>query len=327
MPFPVTEPLILIFALLLDWLIGDMRWFFKHVPHPVVLIGKLISFFERKLNRTDRSSVNLSVRGAVVTFVTVGLSALVGYGFHQVFQLYAYGWVAEIILVAILLAQRSLAAHVATIGKALKNKDEGAARDELRHIVSRDPKKLDVHGVARSALESLAENFSDAVVAPAHWYILLGLPGLCAYKAVNTLDSMIGYRTKRYEWFGMIAAKLDDAVNWPAARLSGLIFVIGACFAPEGNPVAAFKVMMRDASKHASPNAGWPEGAMAGAFDMALGGPRSYPGGLSETVWIGDGRARLVGRDVMRGVTLFAIGCGILWLVALILYLVDLRSL
>lgn len=311
---PAT-PLLLLMGLALDWLIGDMRWFFRFIPHPVVIVGKLIGLLDRKLNREGRGDINRTVRGAVVcSFVTlVALGA--GWGIQALTRQHASGWMIDVFLVAVLVAQRSLAGRVGDVGKALAKHDLLKARDTLRHLVSRDPAKLDRHGVGRSALESLAENFSDAVVAPAFWFLLLGLPGLFAYKAINTMDSMIGYKTERYSAFGMTAARLDDAVNWIPARLSGLIFVIAAAFAPGGNPARALRVMLRDARKHASPNAGWPEAAMAGAFDMALGGPRVYPGGAkTESVWIGDGKARLEAGDVRRGLALFVIGCGLLWL-------------
>lgn len=311
---PAT-PLLLLMGLALDWLIGDMRWFFKFIPHPVVMIGKLIAVLDKKLNREGRGDINRTVRGAVVCVFVTLVAAGAGFAIQELTRQHPSGWMVEVFLVAVLVAQRSLAGRVADVGKALAGKDLLKARDNLRHLVSRDPDKLDRHGVGRSALESLAENFSDAVVAPAFWFLVLGLPGLFAYKAINTMDSMIGYKTDRYISFGMTAARLDDAVNWIPARLSGLFFVIGAAFAPGGNPARALKVMLRDAGKHASPNAGWPEAAMAGAFDLALGGPRVYAGGAkTESVWIGSGKARLEAGDVRRGLALFVIGCGLLWL-------------
>ncbi len=322
-----ATPLLLLMGLALDWLIGDMRWLFKFLPHPVVIVGKLIGFLDRKLNREGRGDINRTVRGAVVCIFVTVTAAAAGWGVHLLTRQHPSGWMAEVLLVAILVAQRSLAGRVRDVGQALGKNDLLKARDNLRHLVSRDPDKLDRHGVGRSALESLAENFSDAVVAPAFWFLLLGLPGLFAYKAINTMDSMIGYKTDRYLSFGMTAARLDDAVNWIPARMAGLIFVIGAGFAPGGNPARALKVMIRDAGKHASPNAGWPEAAMAGAFDMALGGPRVYAGGAkTESVWIGDGKARLEPGDVRRGLALFVIGCGLLWLLVAPLAILSLAG-
>ncbi len=308
----LSDPAILIAALLLDWVIGDMRWLFRFVPHPVVMIGWLIGFFDRKLNRKTRGDINRTVRGAVMTVIVTAIAAAAGWGIDTGLQTLPHGWIAEVVIVAILLAQRSLAGRTADVGRALRKGDEQAARDGLKHLCSRDPKSLDRPGVARAAIESLSENFSDAVVAPAFWFAILGLPGLFAYKAINTMDSMVGYKSEKYLAFGMTAARTDDAVNWIPARLAGLLIVIAALFAPTGKPVQALKTIFRDASKHASPNAGWPEAAMAGALDFALGGPRTYPGQGVKTTWIGEGRARLDGADIRRAVILYAIACSLL---------------
>lgn len=313
-PLVVPDAAILLAALILDWIVGDMRWLFRRLPHPVAMVGGLIGLLERKLNRLERGETNRIVRGFVVVVIVVGLCAAAGAAIERAAAMHPFGWAAELVLVVLMLAQRGLAGRVLEVGRHLKRREEAEARAALRHLVSRDPARLDRHGVARSAIESLAENFSDAVVAPAFWYLVLGLPGLFAYKAINTLDSMIGYRTERYAAFGMTAARLDDAANWIPARLSGLIVVIAAVFAPTGRPAAALATMWKEARKHPSPNAGWPEAAMAGALDFALGGPRHYPGGRAETVWIGGGRARLTGGDVYRAVTVFAIACAVLWL-------------
>lgn len=313
-PLLVPDAAILLAALILDWIVGDMRWLFRRLPHPVAMVGGLIGLLERKLNRLERGETNRIVRGFVVVVIIVGLCAASGAAIERAAAMHPFGWAAELVLVVLMLAQRGLAGRVLEVGRHLKRREEVEARAALRHLVSRDPDRLDRHGVARSAIESLAENFSDAVVAPAFWYLVLGLPGLFAYKAINTLDSMIGYRTERYAAFGMTAARLDDAANWIPARLSGLIVVIAAVFAPTGRPAAALATMWKEARKHPSPNAGWPEAAMAGALDFALGGPRHYPGERTETVWIGGGRARLTGGDVTRAVTVFAIACAVLWL-------------
>lgn len=310
----LTDPAILIAALLLDWVISDMRWFFRFVPHPVVMIGSLIGFFDRKLNRESRGDINRTVRGTVMTIIVVSVAALVGWGIEAGLHYLPHGWIAEVFIVAILLAQRSLAGRTADVGRALRKDDIETARDGLRHLCSRDPKSLDRPAVARAAIESLSENFSDAVVAPAFWFAILGLPGLFAYKAINTMDSMVGYKTEKYLAFGMTAARTDDAINWIPARLSGLLMVIAALFTPTGRPLKAFRTILRDAKKHASPNAGWPEAAMAGALDFALGGPREYPGEGTKTTWIGNGRARLDGTDIRRAVVLYTIACFLLLL-------------
>ena len=169
--------------------------------------------------------------------------------------------------------------------------------------------RLDAYGVARAAIESLAENFGDGVVAPVFWYLLLGLPGLFAYKMVNTLDSMIGHKTPHYLRFGSAAARFDDLVNLLPARISGLLIAAAALFAEKGRPGRALAIMLRDARKHRSPNAGWPEAAMAGALGLALAGPRHYPEGAVVDPWVGDGTARAATSDIARALGLYKFAC------------------
>ena len=193
--------------------------------------------------------------------------------------------------------------------RALARGGLDGGREAVRQIVGRDPASLDAHGVARAAIESLAENFSDGVVAPVFWYLLLGLPGLFAYKMVNTLDSMIGHRTPRYRAFGWAAARLDDVLNTVPAPLSGVLLAAAAVFAKNGRPGHAFTIMLRDGRKHHSPNAGWPESAMAGALSLALAGPRRYAEGLVADPWLGDGSARAGVSDIVRGLHLYRRAC------------------
>ena len=313
MPSPelaVSHPLALLFvALLVDAVVGDLRWLFRVVPHPVVLTGKLIGFLDDKLNRSKRGHAALLIRGCVVTVLVAGLAAAVGYLCARIARGVPYGAALELFLVVALVAQRSLYDHGRAVSVALKRDGVEAGRDAVGHIVGRDTAALDAHGVARGAIESLAENFADGVVAPAFWYVILGLPGLFAYKAINTLDSMIGYRSERYRQFGMVAARLDDAVNLIPARLSAVLLVFAAAVTPTARPARAFKTMWRDAGKHDSPNAGWPEAAMAGALDRALGGPRRYLGGVEKSEWIGDGDARATPRDIDRALLLYGLAC------------------
>lgn len=313
MPSPelaASNPLILLFAaLLLDAVVGDMRWLFRAVPHPIVLVGRLIGWFDDKLNKPERGRATLLVRGLVVTIMVAGLAALVGEVLAWLARGVPYGMALELFLVTVLLAQRSLYDHGRAVSGALRRGGVVAGRKAVSHIVGRDTSALDEHGVARGAIESLAENFADGVVAPAFWYLLLGLPGLFAYKAINTMDSMIGYKSERYRSFGMVAARLDDVVNLIPARLAALLVVFAAAVTPTANPLRAFGIMWRDASKHDSPNAGWPEAAMAGALDLALGGPRRYLGGVSKSEWIGDGDARANARDIDRALLVFGLAC------------------
>lgn len=267
--------LLLALALLLDALVGDMAWFFRAIPHPVAMLGRAIGFFEQKLNRTWRSDRNRLIRGAVVVTVVCASALAAGWAISVFVAAYNF-WFVELFVVTVLVAQRGLYSHVRAVAKALDRDGLDAGRAAVAHIVGRDPEKLDAGGVARAAVESLAENFADGVIAPVFWYLLFGLPGLFFCKAVNTLDSMLGYRNERYLMFGRAAARLDDAVMWLPARLSVVFLIAGACVTPTGNPFRALATIKSDAGKHPSVNAGWPEAAMAGALDIWLAGPRRY---------------------------------------------------
>ena len=205
----------------------------------------------------------------------------------------SWGWIVESLAAFALIAQRGLYLHVRDVAVALRRDGLDGGRRAVAHIVGRDPEALDAHGVCRAAIESCAENFADGVVAPVFWYLVAGLPGLAVYKAVNTLDSMIGHRSGDYRAFGAASARLDDAVNLLPARLSGLTAALAALATPGADARAALAAMRRDAGNHTSPNAGWPEAAFAGALGIALAGPRSYGGGTVGGAWMGDGRAGL----------------------------------
>ncbi len=301
------DPLILMLvALMLDGYFGDAPLLYRYVKHPVVVVGDLIGLLDRKLNRETRSDANRAIRGALVVILVTGFAGIVGFGVAWLGQTHPWGWPFELLLVTSLLAGRSLYDHVRAVARGLAANLE-QARDAVRHIVGRDPTQLDEHGVARAAIESAAENFCDGVVAPVFWYLLFGLPGLAVYKAVNTMDSMIGYRTARYRAFGMAAARLDDVLNIIPARLAGLFLVFAAVFVPKARPGAALTTMLRDAGKHRSMNAGWTEAAMAGALNLALAGPRRYAERTVNDPWIGDGSARATAGDVNRALYLYAV--------------------
>jgi adenosylcobinamide-phosphate synthase len=311
LPGPEGPPpaLLLLLALILDWLTAGFGWLWRALPHPVVWIGGLIGWLDRRLNRDGRSPGVLRVRGALTVLIVVAAAATAGWGIAVYGRLLPYGWLIELFVATTMLAQRSLFAHVRLVAKALRLNGIEGGRAAVRHIVGRDVAALDEYGVARAAVESGAENFSDAVVAPAFWYLLLGLPGMLAYKAVNTLDSMIGYRTARHENFGKAAARLDDLASLIPARLSALLIALAAVATPTANPWRALATVRRDAGKHRSPNAGWPEAAMAGALDLALAGPRPYHGQLQPGPWIGSGRARATPHDISRALYLYAVAC------------------
>ncbi|MFD1694096.1 adenosylcobinamide-phosphate synthase CbiB [Roseibium aestuarii] len=267
--------LLLLAALALDALIGDPDWIWRRLPHPVVWIGGFIRVLERALNRKSHSHRWRRGAGVLTLLLLLVVSLAIGLGLQIAAEHLAYGEVLIVLPAAILVAQRSLHGHVAAVRDALSRDGLPAGRRAVSMIVGRDPEKLDEAGVSRAAIESAAENLSDGVVAPVFWFALLGLPGLIAYKAVNTADSMIGHKTAELHDFGWAAARFDDLINLPASRLTGLLIALVAPIVG-GSPVAALKTVYRDARKHRSPNAGWPEAAMAGALGIALAGPRAY---------------------------------------------------
>ena len=306
-PIGQAAPLILLIALALDAVCGDPRW----LPHPVRLMGGLTALLDRTLNRERCGESGRLIGGTAALLLVVGANAAAGWAIAEQAAALRWGWLAELALVTVLLAQRSMADHMVRVAQAL---DAGAdpARAAVRHIVGRDVRALDGHGIARAAIESCAENYSDGVVAPAFWYLLLGLPGLLAYKAINTMDSMIGHRSPRYLAFGRAAARLDDAVNLVPARIAGGLIALAALVVPGAGPRRAWRTMVRDAPRHSSPNAGWPEAAMAGALGLALLGPRQYEGeAAADTAWLGDGRREATADDLRRTVRVFAAACAL----------------
>jgi adenosylcobinamide-phosphate synthase len=309
----LDDPLLLLLAgLAIDAAFGDMPAVFAYVPHPVVLAGRAIAFLEKRLNRPNRSERSRCERGVVTVIVLVGAAAGIGWALHWLSRGRLLGAIVEALAIGIVVAQRSLFEHVAAVGAALASGGMAAGRVAVSHIVGRDPMQLDGHGVARAALESLAENFSDGVVAPVFWYLVLGLPGLFAYKTANTLDSMIGHRSERYRSFGWAAARFDDLVNLVPAPLSGLLLCGAALFAGGAAPGHAIAMMLRDGRKHHSPNAGWPEAAMAGALGLALAGPRAYAEGEVRDPWLGTGTPDAKPADIGRGLRLYTLACLIL---------------
>ncbi len=301
-----ASPTLAAAALLIEAALGYPHWLLARAGHPVMLMGTAIAWLDGRLNRGDRRRA----RGVAAMAILLAVSGLLAWGVQA--GLLALlprplALAALSVLAASLLAQRSLWAHVAAVAAALpRGLAEG--RRAVAHIVSRDPEQLDAAAVARAAIESLAENFSDGVVAPALWCGLLGLPGIALYKAINTADSMIGHRTERHEAFGWAAARLDDAVNLPASRLAALLLA-GAAGRQCGPSLTA---IARDARRHRSPNAGWPEAAMAGALGLRLAGPRVYGGRLVEDAWMGAGSAGATAADITRALRLYRRACVLL---------------
>jgi adenosylcobinamide-phosphate synthase len=299
----------LLTALALDAVIGDPAAIFRRVPHPVALLGFLTARLERRLNRQDNSDGHRRLGGIATVVLVVVVAAGAGALLDALFAGSAWGAVGETLVLTVLLAQRSLYDHVAAVASALDDEGLEGARAAISHIVGRDPSSLDEEGVGRAAIESLAENFSDGVVAPVFWFLMLGLPGICAYKAVNTLDSMIGHRSERYRAFGWAAARLDDVANLVPARLAGVLIAIAGAVMPRASGWDALRIMLRHARKHRSVNAGWPEAAMAGALDLSLAGPRQYGGELVEDAWIGEGTEEAGSAEIRHALGLFIIAC------------------
>lgn len=305
-------------ALAIDAAFGEPAWLYRRVPHPVVLIGGLIGWVERRFNPEPYAAAGRRWAGAgalAAVLVLVGGSAWL---VQTALLAVPGGWLAVALLASTLIAQRSLYEHVAAVAAALETGGLAAGRSAVARIVGRDPDSLDQAGVARAAVESCAENFSDGVVAPVFWFVLLGLPGLAVYKAVNTADSMIGHRSPRYLRFGWAAARLDDVLNLVPARGAGLILALGAgVMLGRAAALAGVRAMWFCADQHRSPNAGWPEAAMAGALGLALAGPRRYRDHQVDDPWLNPGgrRAATAG-DVRAALRVMAAGCAVGWVAA-----------
>jgi len=309
---------VLFVALILDGLLGDPDWLWRRLPHPVVWIGHVINALDEGFNKSTDSQKQRRGKGLFVLIFLIILSAVSGYLGQVVINAFIVPWFFEAVVVAIFLSARSLYDHVGEVARKLENSDLGPARVAVARIVGRDPETLDRSGVSRAAIESLAENFSDGIIAPAFWYLVAGLPGLIVYKAVNTADSMIGHKSARHSDFGRATALFDDIVNLPASRITGFLCIIATAMC-QGMSAArkAYGTIRRDAAQHRSPNAGWPEAAMAGGLGIALSGPRTYGGKLGNEAWInGSGRKRLSPEDIRDGLVIYVIALGVFTAIA-----------
>lgn len=301
----------LLVALAVDALAGWPARLFRRVGHPVTWMGALITVLERGLNDQSMTRSRLRFNGVVALGLLIAVVGAAALALQIAVVSLLPEWMAIAVLgliTASLIAQRSLYEHVVAVARGLERDGLHGGREAVRKVVGRDPKTLDDSGVGRAAIESLAENFSDGVVAPVFWAVIGGLPGIAVYKAVNTADSMIGHRSPRYEAFGWAAARLDDLVNLPASRLTAGLLVLAALL--RGRSVRdAGAAVMRDATRHRSPNAGWPEAAMAGGLGLALGGPRTYDGVRVEDAWMGNGRREAGAVDIRAALSLYVTGC------------------
>jgi adenosylcobinamide-phosphate synthase len=319
----MAAPLALL-ALLVELIAGYPDALMKAIGHPVTWMGRLIDYLDKRLNRDGADAESRRRAGAIALFILLLVVGAIAFAVETALLLLPFGLIFAGIAASSFIAQRSLYMHVANVGEALESGDLAKAREEVAHIVGRDTATLDEAGVARAAIESVAENFSDGVVSPVFWIALAGMTGGAVYKAINTADSMIGHRSERYENFGKPAAQLDDLVNLPGARLSGGLIVAAAALSGSTSAGGAWRTMLGDASKHASPNAGYPEAAMAGALGLALGGPRAYDGNEAEAAWLGDGRREAKAADVRAALELYGRADGLL--IALVFVLAALTA-
>ncbi|AMN43917.1 adenosylcobinamide-phosphate synthase CbiB [Rhodoplanes sp. Z2-YC6860] len=299
-------------ALLIEATAGYPERVFAAIGHPVIWFGNLIDRLDRALNRPGRSSAFRKAAGFAALLVIVTVPALAAFTVQSALLLLPYGAVLVALVASSLIAQRSLHDHVLRVADALDREGLEGGRKAVSQIVGRDPQSLDEAGVARAAIESLAENFSDGVVAPVFWLVVGGLPGGAAYKAVNTADSMIGHKTERHRDFGYASARFDDLINLPASRLSALLIIAAAALLDREAASRAWRTVRRDARHHRSPNAGWPEAAMAGALDLSLAGPRVYDGVTVDDALMGNGRRDANAEDIRAALKLYRRADGLL---------------
>ncbi|HEX7871732.1 MAG TPA: adenosylcobinamide-phosphate synthase CbiB [Sphingobium sp.] len=308
----MAEPMALaaLAALALDAALGWPGWLYRRVGHPVGGFARIITACETHWNRHDRSESTRRMLGVVTVLLLIAFAGGGGWIVQSLLRraLGPWSWIAIALLAFPALAQRSLFDHVRPVGRALAAGDLPSARRAVGMIVGRDAAALVEAGVARAAIESLSESFCDGVAAPAFWLLLLGLPGVWAYKAINTADSLIGHYEERWRAFGWAAARTDDLLNLVPARAAGAIL----CLVGGGG----WRIMLRDARKHASPNAGWTEAAMAGVLGLRLAGPVIYDGAAHDKPWIGDGRADANAQDIGRALHIYVRACLALWIVA-----------
>jgi adenosylcobinamide-phosphate synthase len=300
-------------AAFIESVVGYPNLIFRAIGHPVTWIARVITWADTAWNSEEESMMQQRLRGIALLLLLVGGSLVVGLLVSRLLYLLlpsVLAFIACAVLASSLLAQRSLETHVISVADALEARGLVAGRQAVAMIVGRDTSELDEAGVSRAAIESLAESFSDGIVAPLFWLAIGGLPASLGYMAINTADSMIGHKTPRYLHFGWAAARSDDLVNLPASRLAVLWLGLGALWLPRLSARRALMTVGRDAGQHESPNAGWPEAAMAGALGVRLMGPRSYDGEMHDGPWMGDGRTGLTASDIRTALSLYRAACG-----------------
>lgn len=305
----MAEPIALT-ALALDAALGWPKPLYAHIGHPVGLFARIVEHCDAWWNRREYRFAVRRTLGIWTLFILLTIAAGLGWAAQRLLLAVfgAWGWIGIAILAWPALAQRSLFDHVRAVGERIDAGDLPGARGAVGMIVGRDTAPLDEPGTARAAIESLAESFCDGVVAPLFWLILFGLPGIWAYKAINTADSLIGHREDRWRAFGWAAARTDDLANWIPARLAGVLICVAGG--------RGWRILRRDARRHASPNAGWPEAAMAGTLGLRLAGPIAYDGVMHDKPWIGDGDSDVGREDIDRALAIYGRACLLLWVIA-----------
>ena len=305
----MAEPAALL-ALAVEAAFGWPRWLYRLVGHPVGFFARIIGLCARRWNQPSYTEMRRRLGGLATVLVLLLVAGGGGWALQAVLLSHAgpWAWPVIAVLAAPGLAQRSLYDHVVAVAKALDAQELPAARKAVSMIVGRDTAALDEADVSRAAIESLAESFCDGVTAPLFLLLVGGLPGIWVYKAINTADSLIGHREAPWGAFGWAAARSDDLLNLVPARIAGALICIGGG--------GGWRTLWRDAGKHPSPNAGWPEAAMAGALDLRLAGPISYDGAVSDKAWIGDGRGTASATDIRQGLVIYRRACLGLWLIA-----------
>ena len=301
--------ILLVFALILEGVFGRFYSLIRGPGAPLMLIAGFVSWCDRKLNREGRSSGDRAARGAIVALIIILISGAVSWGLAWLTQNIELFWMIETLMIALFLDQRGTYTIVQKCGHSLRGEDLPQARKHLATISHQPVKSMDLHHLARTGLEASAAAIARGVAGPVFWYVVFGLPGLMVFRAVDMMAEIVGHQTDRHRAFGFTAARLNDILLYVPARMAGLYTVLGSVLVPTAKPSLAAKIMLRDAGKHHSCNLGWPLGAMAGALNLALAGPRKINTNTTRDAWIGDGTAKATAVDISRGLYLAAISC------------------
>ena len=314
------DPLILlVFALVVEAVFGRFPALTRGPGAPFELVAAFVRWCDRKLNREGRSSGDRAARGAIVALFIILTAGAVGWGIAWLTQNIELFWILETLMISFSIDQRGTYTSVQKCGRALRDEDLLQARKHLARISRQSVKSMDLHHLARTGLEASAAAIARGVAGPVFWYVLFGLPGLMVFRGMDMMAELVGHQTERHRSFGFTAARFNDILLFVPARLAGLYTVLGSLLVPTAKPILAAKIMLRDAGKHHSPNLGWPLGAMAGALNLTLAGPRKLSADTTRDAWIGDGTAKATAVDISRGLYLVAIACLInaAWVTAL----------